>query len=147
MDRYDGTFGTGYGMVKERGGYGAKRKEDGSWGTFYQVDETSRFTSEKFTGDTPLGNVQDGVLGGPAPSATANWVDGTSTPGQATINRRAPLTPLGAVLLTAPEDQASLDTKGRGDFAAGNRTVVNRTTGRTREDEEDELRRGAILLR
>jgi hypothetical protein len=141
---FDNTWGPGNSVNKQYG-YWESSTTDLSKKLF-TVAKGNKGTGARYTGVSEYGYVTEGRLGG-GPDATPSWVDGTTTPGQATINRRAPLTPLGAVLLTAPEDQASLDTKGRGDFAAGNRTVVNRTTGRTREEEEDELRRGAILLR
>ena len=103
---------------------------------------------------------QAGYKDASAPPDTPSWVDGTSTPALPQENRRAPIVPIGqpaqpaqptpsAILLTPPEDEASMDTKRvRGDFSSSNRTVVNRSTGRTREEEEDELlRSGAILLR
>jgi hypothetical protein len=77
-----------------------------------------------------------------------NWVDGTSTPGQSTINRRAPITPLpGAILVN--EDQASADTKAPLGASSGSaRPVVDRTTGALRTEEEEEQRlKGAVLLR
>jgi hypothetical protein len=89
-----------------------------------------------------------GTWPGQEPAATKPaWIDGTATPGQAQINRRAPIVPIPSAILVQ-EDDASLDTKrplGSGDST---RPVVDRTTGRTRTEEEEENRlRGAVLLR
>ena len=156
MPSQKGIFGPNdYGMVTgPKGTWRANKNYDGTYGAFYALDDTNRRTSQLYTGSTPWGDVYEGVLGGKAPSATPSWVDGSATPAAPiNENRRAPIAPIspapssGALLLTPPEDEASADTR-RGDFVDTSRTVVNRTTGRTREDEEDELlRNGALLLR
>jgi hypothetical protein len=130
-------------------GTGGRNQTYGYWESPSKDPTKKRFTvdnlsPEPYTGQTEYGYATDGKLGG---STKPNWVDGTATQGQAQINRRAPITPLpGAILVQ--EDDASLDTKrplGSGDST---RSVIDRTTGRTRTEEEEENRlRGAVLLR
>jgi hypothetical protein len=147
-------------------------KKKGFDGVEYEVPQT-RTLNSVLAGMAVSGAIQDGryddIATGPLstrpsaqraleaagyenkskPAVSPSWVNGSSSPGLPTENRRAPITPLpGAVLLQPGEDEASADTKRPLGVADGsNRPVVDRNTGRVRTEEDEELRRGAVLLR
>ncbi len=140
----------GYGNVETTEREAWKKREESTTVTQLKGQETLFYT----TGNgTPLNGTRDGMKfenGYKVDSAAAaapSWIDGTSTPGQATVNRRAPIVPIPSAILVK-EDDASLDTKRPLGSGTSNRPVVDRTTGRIRTEEEEENRlRGAVLLR